>query len=115
MRPIKKKTNFFKKKGIQLIKSNLTQKKHFNLKKILKKLYQTGCRNLLVEGGNDLSGSFLKKKLFNEFYLFKSPKTLSKLVEYKDFTFFNDLSRKYINKKKIYTQFGKDSITLYKR
>ena len=110
----KQKINFFKKKGIQLIKSNLNKKNYFNLKIILKKLYIEGCRNLLVEGGNDLSGSFLKKKLFNEFYLFKSPKNLSKLVPYKDFNHFKHLSQKYKTKKKIETQLGKDSITLYK-
>jgi len=111
----KQKTNFFKKKGIQLIKSNLTKKKYFDLKKILKKLYKTGCRNLLVEGGNDLSGSFLKNQLFNEFYLFKSTKILPKLVTHKDFKFFKQLSQKYRSKKKINTRLGKDSITLYKR
>ena len=71
-------------------------------------------RNVLVEGGDDLSCSFFKKKLFNEFYLFKSPKNLSKSVAYKDFNCFKYLSQNYKNKKKINT-LGKDSITLYKR
>jgi len=104
----------FKKKGIQLIKSNLLKNKNFDIKLILKKLYSLGCRNLLIEGGNDLSKSFIKKKLFNQFYLFKSQKSLSKLVAYKDFNCFKDLSQKYKIKKKIKTQLGKDSITLYK-
>ena len=111
----KKKITLFKKKGIQLIKSNLTKKRYFDLKLVLKKLYKIGIRNILVEGGDDLSSSFLKNKLFNEFYLFKSPKSLSKLVAYKDFNCFKYLSQKYKNKKKINTQLGKDSITLYKR
>jgi diaminohydroxyphosphoribosylaminopyrimidine deaminase/5-amino-6-(5-phosphoribosylamino)uracil reductase len=55
----------------------------------------------LVESGNDLGGSFLKNKLFNEFYLFKSPKNLSKLVAYKDFNSFKYLSQKYKSKKKL--------------
>ena len=79
------------------------------------KLYILGCRNLLVEGGNDLSEDIIKKKLFNQFYLFKSPKNLSKLVVYKDFTCFKDLSGKYKSINKINTQLGKDSITLYKK
>ena len=111
----KQKITLFKKKGIQLIKSNLTKKKYFDLKLVLKKLYKIGIRNILVEGGDDLSGNFLKKKLFNEFYLIKSPKKLSKLVTYKDFNCFKHLTQKYKNKKKINTQLGKDSITLYKR
>ena len=111
----KKKITLFKKKGIQLIKSNLIKKRYFDLKLVLKKLYKIGIRNILVEGGDDLSSSFLKNKLFNEFYLFKSPKSLSKLVAYKDFNCFEYLSKNYKNKKKINTLLGKDSITLYKR
>ena len=106
--------SIFKKKGIQLIKSNLLKNENFDIKLILKKLYSLGCRNLLVEGGNDLSKSFIKKKLFNQFYLFKSKKSLSKLVAYKDFNCFKVLSQKYKNKNKIKTKLGKDSITLYK-
>ena len=111
----KKKITLLKKKGIQLIKSNLNKKKYFDLKLILKKLYKVGIRNILVEGGDNLSCSFLKNKLFNEFYLFKSPKSLSKSIAYKDFNCFKYLSQNYKNKKKINTLLGKDSITLYKR
>ena len=111
----KVKTSIFKKKGVQLIKSNLIKDKYFDLKLILKKLYNLGCRNLLIEGGNDLSNSFLKNKLFNQFYLFKSSKNLSKLVTYKDFNCFKNLSQNYKTKSKINTKLGKDSITLYKR
>jgi diaminohydroxyphosphoribosylaminopyrimidine deaminase/5-amino-6-(5-phosphoribosylamino)uracil reductase len=112
---IKAKISVFKKKHICLIKSNLSKNGYFDIKIILKKLYDLGCRNLLVEGGNDLSKNIIKKKLFNEFYLFKSPKNLSKLVAYKDFNCFKDLSQKYRNKKKIKTKLGKDSITIYKK
>ena len=105
----------FKKKGIKLIKSNLLKNGNFDFKLILKKIYNHGCRNLLVEGGNDLSKSIIKDKLFNQFYLFKSPKNLSKSVPYKDFDFLKDLSQTYKNKKKIKTLLGKDSITLYKK
>ena len=105
----------FKKKGIQLIKSSLLKNGNFDIIVIFKKLYSLGCRNLLVEGGNDLSKSIIKKKLFNQFYLFKGSKSLSKLVAYKDFNFFKELSQKYKNKNIINTQLGKDLITLYKK
>jgi diaminohydroxyphosphoribosylaminopyrimidine deaminase/5-amino-6-(5-phosphoribosylamino)uracil reductase len=105
----------FKKKSIKLIKSNLFKNGNFDVKLILKKLYRLGCRNLLVEGGNDLSKSFIKNRLFNQFYLFKSPKNLSRLVAYKNFNCLKDLTQKYKSKKKINTQLGKDSITLYKK
>ncbi|MDC0569566.1 bifunctional diaminohydroxyphosphoribosylaminopyrimidine deaminase/5-amino-6-(5-phosphoribosylamino)uracil reductase RibD [Candidatus Pelagibacter sp.] len=104
----------FKRKGIQLIKSNLLKDSSFDMNLIFKKLYRLGSRNLLIEGGNVLSKNIIKKKLFNQFYLFKSPKNLSKLVSYKDFNFFKDLLLKYKRKKRISTQLGKDTITLYK-
>ena len=111
----KSKISIFKKKGILLIKSNLIKNRYFNFKLILKKLYNLGCRNLLVEGGNDLSKSILKDKLFNQFYLFKSPKKLSKLVPNKNFNCFKDLSQNYKIRSKINTTFSKDLITLYKK
>ena len=110
----KHKITLFKKKGIQLIKSNLTKTNYFDLKKILKKLYKIGIRNLLVEGGNDLSGSFLKNKLLNQFYLFKSPKILTKSAPYKDFNHIKYLIQNYRIKSKINIKLTKDTITLYK-
>tara|TARA_B110000090_G_C13325523_1_gene425276 strand:+ start:8 stop:1069 length:1062 start_codon:yes stop_codon:yes gene_type:complete len=111
----KEKIDLFKKKGIQLIKSNLTKNHYFNLKTILKKLYKIGCRNLLVEGGDDLSGSFLKDKLFNQFYFFKSKNILSKSLPYKDFNHLKYLIQNYKNKTKINIKKSKDLITLYKK
>ena len=105
----------FKKRGIQLIKSRLVKNGYFDIKVIFKKLYSLGCRNLLVEGGNDLSKSIIKKKLFNQFYLFNGSTSLSKLVAHKDFNFFKDLSQKYKSKNIINTHLGKDLITLYKK
>jgi len=102
-----------KKKGITLIKSKLN-KNSFDIKSILMKLYVLGCRNLLVEGGNDLSKHIIKKKLFNEFYLYKCSKSLSKLVSHKEFGFLKELKKNYKNKLKINKKLGKDVITLYK-
>ena len=111
----KSKIKMFKNKGIKLIKSDLIKKKYFNIRLILKKLYNFGNRNLLIEGGNDLTKSFLKKRLFNQFYLFKSPKNLSKLVEYKSFNCFKELSQNYINKSKVKINLGQDLITLFRK
>ena len=74
-----------------------------------------GCRNLLIEGGNKLTTNIFKKRLFNQFYLFKSPKILSKLTDHKEFKCFKDLSQNYKTKNKINTKFGNDLITLYKK
>ena len=109
-----RKITLFKKKGFRLIKSNLTKIKYFDLKLILKKLYKIGIRNILVEGGNNLSGSFLKDKLLNQFYLFKSPKLLTKSAPYKDFNHIKYLIHNYKIKFKINNKLTKDTVTLYK-
>ena len=110
----KKKISLFKKKGIQLIKSDLTKRRHFVLKLVLKKLYKVGIRNILIEGGDELSGNFLKNKLFNQFYLFKSPKILNKSEPYKVFNHFKYLIHNYKIQFKINKKSNKDTITLYK-
>ena len=111
----KKKISLFKKKGIQLIKSNLTKNKYFDLKVVLKKLYKIGCRNILVEGGDNLSGNFLINKLFNQFYLFKSTKFLSKSSPHKDFNHLKYLIHNYKTKFKINKKLSKDTIILYRK
>jgi diaminohydroxyphosphoribosylaminopyrimidine deaminase / 5-amino-6-(5-phosphoribosylamino)uracil reductase len=111
----KEKIKLFKKNGIQLIKSKVVKNKDFDIKMVLKKLYLLGCRNLLVEGGNELSKNMLVQKHFNQFYLFKSPKKLSVLVEHKKFKNFKNLSQNYKKKIKINSKVGKDSISLYKK
>ena len=111
----KNRISLFKKKGVKLIKSNLIKGRFFDLKSLLKKLYILGSRNLLVEGGDILSGSFLENKIFNQFYFFKSSKNLSKTLIYKDFNYFKKLTQNYKSKTKINSKFGNDSITLYKR
>jgi diaminohydroxyphosphoribosylaminopyrimidine deaminase/5-amino-6-(5-phosphoribosylamino)uracil reductase len=68
----KEKINYFKEKGIKLIKINLTKNNLLDLKKILTKIYKLNINTLLVEGGANLTNNFLQNKLFNEFYLFKS-------------------------------------------
>ena len=59
--------------------------------------------------------TILKNRLFNQFYLFRGQKNLSKLVPYKDFNCFKYLSQNYKNRLKINTKLGNDLITLYKK
>ena len=108
------KINKFKLKKIRLIKSTINKDKKFDIKVVMKKLYTLGCRNILIEGGNELTKNFLDKKLFNQFYLFKSSKKLSKLVNHKKFNGLIILKQNYKNKIKINSNFGKDTVTLYK-
>ena len=97
-----------------MIKLKLNHNKKFDLNLLLKKLYKLGCRNLLVEGGNDLSNSFFKQKLFNQFYLFKSPKKLFKFTNFVQFNCFKYLSQNYTSRSKLFNKLGKDKIYLYK-
>ena len=109
------KIRILQKKGIILIKSKLDNKKKFNLKIIYKKLYSLGIRNLLVEGGDKLTKNMLDNRLIDQFYLFKSPKKLSKNRKYVIFTSNNILKNKYKVKSKITSNLAKDNITIYKR
>jgi len=104
----------FKRKGVVLIKSKIDKNNRFEMKSILKKLYKYGCRNLLIEGGNDLTKSLIINKIFNKFYLFKSPKYLSKTSEYLKFDSLSVLSEKYKKKINLNLNLRKDRITLYR-
>ena len=103
----------FKKSKINLIKSKINKNRKFDIMAIMKTLYNMGCRNILIEGGDVLTNYLLKKKLFNKFYLFKSPKKTSMLVDYKSFNSLKILNQKYKIKKKLKSNYGKDSIILY--
>ena len=103
-----------KKKGVTLIKCKIDKNDRFDIKTILRKLYIFGCRNLLVEGGDTLTKSFIKKKTFNKFYLFKSLKKLSKSSEYLKFNSLNILNKKYKKKMKLNLNLNKDKIILYR-
>ena len=109
----KTKKKFLIKKGAFLINQPTNKHKNFNLKKILKKLYIIGVKNLLVEGGDKLTKSFLQKRMFNEFYMFKSSKNLLKGNKYVNFTSLDILNTKY-NRHKINFKLATDRITIYK-
>ena len=109
------KFKIIKNKKIKLVKIKLNKKKQFDLKIILKKVYLMGVRNLLVEGGEKLTKSFLSKRLFDQFYLFKSPKILSKNKKHLTFTSINILNNEYKIRSKLSSKLAKDNITIYKR
>ncbi len=111
---IKSKILEFKKNKITVLKSNIDNNKRFNPSIILKKLYTLGCRNVLVEGGDALTKNFVSNKIFNQFFLFKGSKNLSKSFEFKEFSGLKILKKNYKKRLKIQSNFGKDTITLYK-
>ena len=109
----KTKKNFLTKKGAILIKQSTHSYKNFDLKTILKNLYMKGIKNLLVEGGDELTKSFLQKMMFNEFYMFKSSKNLLKENKYVNFTSSDILNKKY-DRYKTNFKLGTDKITIYR-
>ncbi len=109
----KNKKNFLIKKGAFLINQPTNKHKNFDLKKIIKKLYILGIKNLLVEGGDKLTKSFLQKRMFNEFYMFQSSKNLLKKNKHVNFTSFDILRTKY-DKYKTNFKLANDKITIYK-
>ena len=64
---------------------------------VLKNIFSIGCRNLLVEGGKNLTNSFLKNNLFNEFYLFKNSNKLGSTGKFNVSTQLHQLAFKYKN------------------
>ena len=94
-------------------KSKIDRNNRFDIKLILKKLHNYGCRNLLIEGGDKLTNSLIKNKIFNKFYLYKSPKNLPKNFEYLKFSSQNILNQKYKTKINLKLNLRKDRITLY--
>ena len=102
------------KKKIKLVKVKLNINKHLNIRQIMKKLYSLGYRNTLVEGGDLLSTNFLKNRIFNQFYLFKSQKKLPTNSEFVKFNGLDYLNKKYTIKINHNSPYGKDKITLYK-
>tara|TARA_Y100000590_G_scaffold448976_1_gene586412 strand:+ start:455 stop:1558 length:1104 start_codon:yes stop_codon:yes gene_type:complete len=112
-RASKSKINLLKNKGIKLIKFPTNNKNLFDLKSVLKKIFSLGCRNLLIEGGKNLTNSFLKNKLFNQFYLFKSPHNIRNFGKLEVSTELNQLNSIYKNKSNINSFTGNDVVRIY--
>ena len=110
-----KKIKILKKKNVVLIKSHLNNKGFFDLKMILKKLFNLGVRNLLVEGGDKITKSLINSKLIDIFYLFQSPKLLAKGKVNQSFTSYKILNKKYKKRYIFGSKLAKDNITIYKR
>ena len=82
---------------------------------IARDIHQLYLELKTMEFGSDLGTYLLKNQLINKFYLFRSPKSLSKAKDYKSFSSLKLLNRKDIFKSKISSKLAKDTITIYKR
>ena len=70
------KINILKKRKINLYKIKLNNQNNLDLKEILKKIYKLNVSRLLIEGGKELTNSFMKESLIDELLLFKSNENL---------------------------------------
>ena len=110
-----KKIDILRKKGIILIKFKTENNGILNLRKIFKKLYSLGTRNLLIEGGDKITKYLIKERLVDIFYLFQSPLILPNSEFNKNFTSLKILNNKYKKRYKVNSKLTKDRITIYKK
>ncbi len=73
--PKDKLRHFMENTGSYIIECPLKNKK-LDLKRLMYMLGKKNIMYLLVEGGSKVIGSFIKEKLVDKFYIFKSPKIL---------------------------------------
>ena len=108
----KKKINKLKFSGVNLIKQEVSSGEYFDLNKLFKKIYELGIHNVLVECGKNLTNKILKTKLFNEFYLFKSDKKITKKEKISIVNIRRNL-KFFKYKLKVKTFLDKDTLTQY--
>ena len=108
-----KKINKLKKIGTKLIFFKVEKDHYFDLQKILKKIYNIGIHNLLIECGKSLTCKFISKKLINEFYLFKSDKIIKKKHNMNILNIKRNLNTIYRNKNYINTYLDNDELIHY--
>ncbi|HRP93398.1 MAG: bifunctional diaminohydroxyphosphoribosylaminopyrimidine deaminase/5-amino-6-(5-phosphoribosylamino)uracil reductase RibD [Ignavibacteriaceae bacterium] len=70
------KINKFDKLGVNVLFVNSDRQGRIQLKSVLKELSKLQITSLLVEGGSKIYSSFIKQNLFDDIYLFVSPKIL---------------------------------------
>lgn len=110
-----KKISILKKRGIVLIKTHLDNNGLFNLKMILKRLFNLGVRNLLIEGGDKITKDLINSKLVDKFYLFQSHKIIPTNKIKQSFTSFKNLYKNYKKQNKLSSKLTEDKITIYRR
>jgi len=109
----KKKINLLRSKSIKLSYIDLDTHNKIDLKKVFLKAYNIGIGSIIIEGGKTLTKSVLRNKLINEFYLFKSKKSLGKLGKNNIYDFKKKISYFLKKKENIETFLDGDKITRY--
>jgi len=108
-----RKIKYLKRMGVKLVFFKIENDNYFDLKKVLKKIYNLGIHTLMAECGKILTYKILSKKLFKEFYLFKSNKTLNNKHKIKVLDIKKNLNKEFKNKNFINTYLDKDTLMHY--
>ena len=107
----KKKIKSINTNNVKLIKAKIHDN-NLDLPWILNKLYQLGYHRVLLESGPTLIHSFFKKKLINEFCLFKSDKPLNSIKNIDVNHLISNLNN-YFKNNKIKTFISSDKLINY--
>ena len=86
---------------------------NFDLKKLLKKVFELGIHTLISECGKELTYKMISKKLFKEFYLFQSHKVLNNKHKMKVLDIKKNLSKEFLYKNFVNTYLDKDTLMHY--
>ncbi len=105
-----KQIHSFRKKKINLIRIDTDKNNKLNLKQALHYIFKNKVNSLLVEGGKELTNSFISNRLFNEFYLFKSSKNLTKNGSINILNTLKSISKNFKKRSLLDTYLDKDKI-----
>ena len=99
--------------GVKLIRVKLNDKHNLDIFEILKNIKKLNIFYILVEGGLKLTNFFISNKLFNEFYLLKSPINVKNKSKFKKNRFKNNILKLFSKNETINTFIDKDKIIKY--
>ena len=71
-----RKTNTLRQLGVQLVYAKENESGQLDLKSVLEELAKVQISSILVEGGSELITSFISQKLYDDIFLFISPRML---------------------------------------
>ena len=109
----KNKKKYLLNSGVHLIKISLNNESFLDIYEIFKFIKNKGINYLLIEGGYNLTKNLLRKKLYNEFFLFKSGIKLSNRGKNKISDIILNLNKNFQSKKIINTYLENDNLINY--
>tara|TARA_B100001250_G_scaffold133833_1_gene114420 strand:+ start:1833 stop:2924 length:1092 start_codon:yes stop_codon:yes gene_type:complete len=107
------KLNYLKSIGVKTYFMKREKNNFLDLLKILRNIYKLGLTSVIIEAGPNFLSRMLKENLINEFYLFKSDKSISKYETINVNNIIKFLHGNYSFSKKVNTYLDKDILLHY--